>query len=821
MSTTSALHPEVQVAPPEAPTVTSPPPFTLRATGLPTAALAALQTPRTLQAARSVLRCQADLRQRESALADGLHRLIGHESDPARRRGLLHLKRRAAQSGWTAGVVQALATLAPELTEERGAHSSALLACQDADQAGNAAFGAEGAAVSERLRHWTDTDQMRAALLLSSPTLLADAERFWRGEPLSSKTRRQVQASLTAYLLRAATKPSPFNRFTSVCTGTWAEQVQPLRTRHGWAPQVRCELNLQVGAALTAAPGRQTAPDTALLVELNATLMQSGTQYVYVSRKGPVVRVRRSPDLDRLVSALSPGPLRVSALLAHPGLQAGDPDGPGTAEALWRRLQRLQGVGLLDLTPPVGWTSDWHAELVALTSAFQTAEVAERPQRLAQLNRRTHDAYTALGLPRFGLNPPARNLVFEDSGAAGLRPSASPTHWQPVLNDLALVQRAYSLADGTLPARQAFASWFCTRYGAGSFVPALQVYRDVLEAGHPWLTATGGFRWPTGTPGEVAAVARSVQRLLMGDEAGQVDPGALASALAGLPEAVFTRSYAFYGQLHGPDSAPEFVLNAAQLGFARPAGRASWIMNRPAGPPVTSRPLLDLAGDLHVNINRHACPKTRSVVHTGAHGSPAELPLTDLLFTVTAEGARPDLWSSRLGEAVWAVPLGLLGEQYLSPVFRFLSAMTVGGPLDPGLPELRALPLPGRPQPRLSLGRVVLQRARWLVPDAGTRHLTGHSTFQSVLNREAARQAQGLPAQVFARADLGEHWSKPVFADFDSPLGWTALPRSTPAGEGLLLEEALPNPLGPQDQGRVISTAGTHVTEFVVELAHA
>jgi len=654
---------------------------------------------------------------------------------------------------------------------------------------------------------------IRAALLLSSPTLLADAERFWHAEPMSGKTRRQVLTSLTRYLVRASTKPTPFNRFTSTSAGEWRTGAALLDFNETWTAQVRQELNLQVRGALTSAPGRQDIPEPALEIHLNPTLITSPAQHVVLAVKGPVVRVRRNDRMDALIGAMRAGPLTFAALQ-----QRLDPH--PTPEDLWRDLQRLQGAGLLELLPPAGWQSGWLQDLDAVFSDFVNSLPDHRPGQMQHLQAQTQGTYTALDLGRLGWTPPERNLVFEDSGAGDLRPVACADAWRPILDDLLLVQQAYSLAEGTLGNRLQFARWFCRRYGPGAQVPAVQVYQDVLVDGRPWAAEQRSFAWMSEAPAHLADGIRQVRRLLGGDGQGVIDRQALTACLGELPADLFSPSYAFYGQLLG-GPAPSFVLNAVQLGFGRTQGRARWIMDARPGEVRTGRPLLDLTGEFHANINRHACARSRAVVLNGRATGDGDLSVLDLHLSVPSSTARPVLWSAALDRPVWGVPLGMLGARYLPPFYRFLTAMTVGGPLDPALPLLTPPPQDGAPSPRLQLGQVVLQRARWSVPGERLAGLTATADFRSALAVASAPWLQDLPTHVFLRQAQEGGFGKPVFADLTSPLSWATLPRPT-QGSVWCAEEALPDPLSPAAWGgQVQSVDGTHVTEFVVEPRYA
>lgn len=790
-----------------------PPPFVVRVTALPTAALRTLQLPETAAALSRAREQRDQLSLSADRLTLAVHEQVGRATDDDRRRLLLRLKRRAGEKGWSAETLKQLATLVSDLTPATDQHAACLRHYHAALAEGERTLQREAANAAWGVRDWSMAAPMREALLMSSPSLLADAERFWRAEALPRKTQRQVVASLSAYLVRAATKPSPFNRFTSMSGGEWGAGTSPASFSLAWTSRVRQELNLQVRGALHSAPGRQAVPEPELEIHLNPTFWSEPGAHVFLAVKGPVVRVRRSARLDALVSALSAGPLTVAVLR-----QRIDPLTP--LGGLWRDLQRLQAVGMLELLPPAGWSPHGWAPLDAVFADFVDSCPHGRPGQLRRLQAQTRAAYTALDLDRLGWSPPDRNLVFEDSGAHGLAPVASVDAWQPILDDLLLVQQAYSLAEGTLENRFAFAGWFCRRYGAGARVPALKVYQDMLVEGRPWAAEQRSFEWPAASPGHLAGAIAQVRSLLAGDEHGVIDRQALATCLGDFPSDTFSPSYAFYGQLLG-GAAPAFVLNAVQLGFGRAHGRARWILDEPPGAVRTSRPLLDLSGDFHANINRHACAHTHKVVANGRVPTGRDLSVHDLLLGVESPTARPVLWSATLDQPVWAVPLGLLGAHYLPPLYRFLTAMTVGGPIDPALPQLTPPVQAGGSCPRLQLGQVVLQRARWSLPQDRQAQLPIEADFQAALDVTSASWLQGLPAHVFARRCQAGVLGKPAFADLSSPLSWATLPRPA-AGSELWLEEALPDPLAPVPApGQVHGAGGVHVTEFVVEPRYA
>src|SRR2546430_436312 len=97
--------------------------------------------------------------------------------------------------------------------------------------------------------------------------------------------------------------------------------------------------------------------------------------------------------------------------------------------------------------------------------------------------------------------------------------------------------------------------------------------------------------------------------------------------------------------------------------------------------------------------------------------------------------------------------------------------------------------------PRVSIGRVVINRRSWVAPSRWCDWTDEYRSpsFSSLVASERARMELGIPRKVFVRP-VEAPWHKPQYVDFDSPLLLRATRRRVRrAAQGLWIEEALPS----------------------------
>jgi Lantibiotic dehydratase, N terminus len=181
-----------------------------------------------------------------------------------------------------------------------------------------------------------------------------------------------------------------------------------------------------------------------------------------------------------------------------------------------------------------------------------------------------------------------------------------------------------------------------------------------------------------------------------------------------------------------------------------------------------------------------------------------------------ADGESLLLFAPGLELPLEPIHTGLLGETWLPGVFRFLVQVFGSTPIDPTRPHLRATPSGSdlRFLPRLTLGSIVVERARWVIPRAELPTAKpGEPMLHSLKHWAQWRSRHGIPDQVFLQS-LGGDSSKPTYTDFRNPFSVDLLGRQLGSTtETLVFHEVLPA-LG--DEG-VVARDDRFVHEIVLE----
>jgi thiopeptide-type bacteriocin biosynthesis protein len=380
----------------------------------------------------------------------------------------------------------------------------------DAAPAAPGPLGAAGAALQD--------PRVRPALAVGSPALLAALDRAEQGR-LNRRDTARLRAKLLRYLIRMATRPTPYGLFAGVALGWWGRATD---------------------LALAATPGRtRTRPDMAWLLALvqqaearidvrrhlrlvaNTAALRHGGRLFLAERAPPVesslepvVSVRATTVAQRaLALARSPIPYEelVAALLsATPGAT------PDKVERLLTELWQ-QTFLLTDLRPPL--TTDSPARHVAERLAGIPA-AADLLARLREVLQATA-AWDAL--------PPADRIaaysrLAETAGAVVEAPGAGEAPFQV---DMALALRGGALAAAVgraaaraaeillrvspwpqgPPTLAAYRQAFLNRYGPEREVPLLELLHPDLGLGRPAVHGAA-------PPLPAAQAARRAQTLL-------------------------------------------------------------------------------------------------------------------------------------------------------------------------------------------------------------------------------------------------------------------------------------------------------------------
>jgi len=408
------------------------------------------------------------------------------------------------------------------------------------------------------------------------------------------------------------------------------------------------------------------------------------------------------------------------------------------------------------------------------------------------------------------------------------------------------------------------------RAGGGDRHPGTSATADVRALLAPWTPAA-----PPPDPAELRSDRMHVldklraraSQVVLGeadpDGVVRVDPAVLARQVADWPEWVIRpASVGCYVQAWEDGPELRLVFNNAHGGHGRGRSRLGHQLSRArAGTRVSTGMDAGMSagvGGVEAPAHRGAAVLAewgglmRWTLNVRLPGVPYEIdypysvsgrpaaeriPLADLRVVHDPGTDLAHLFSARLQARVVPLHLGMLAEFGLPPAARFADrAFGTAWMTHPSIPPLlagqnwkRLAPGWDTPSeviryPRVEAGRVVLHRARWLVP-AGRipRRARGESDADFLLRMVAWLRREAVPDRVFVRASTGDGFSgekikarKPVYVDFANPWSVADFERQAAAGDFVIFEEALPDPGEGLGLGR--GTDEARVTEFLVEI---
>ncbi|WP_433687799.1 lantibiotic dehydratase [Micromonospora carbonacea] len=692
-----------------------------------------------------------------------------------------------------------------------------------------------------------------ASVELSVPGLLAEIRRSGRRHRPGSARERRRLLTVFRLLQRAATKPSPFARLAEAALLVAGAGRRP-PDRH-----VRVDRRtLDWVQHWVRGPGlRSVAPDQ-VWVTTNPTVTvdePAPGRVSWLMTGGPADDLRSAACPDQLAHLLRRlrSPHRLCDL---------SPDG-----TVPHQLSALLRSGLLEvgLRPPGHGRQVLDGVLSALpaTTDGGTGELRAALRLLRDIEADPSPAPGALTAPaRVGLDRLAaacgvstggadRLLVTEDLVRVVDEPA--PPLDQEVLADLGRVQLIAPLLAPELPFQLAGMLCFRERFGTGS-VPLLTAYRWFVESGraaadtmiaestHPLLRRALGLRADL-TDRLRTLVARAPQA----DEV-RLDGAELDRVAAALPDELPDWSCAAWPvQLAGD----RIVLNGLGCGYGRFAARiAAGLVDAPvgllrewAGAADVAEPDA-LAVDVTARFGATANERPRLLPYSLAFPGhalecdpEARIDPGDCTVRVDEERGRLLLHSPALpGRALLPVPQNATLTALAPPFFRWLRRLGpatgstlafwdhVDGSLGADAPGLRHYP-------RLVLGRLVLARRTWKVPQAALPGGAGDDAARMVAWHRWCAET-GVPRRSFVRAvTLPDPWDvvrgrassewvgqarsrsggavrKPVYVDLAQPKCW-------PEGIAAVLTfaEPLPDPAAPDP--------GTHTTEYVIETSQS
>ncbi|HEX6969068.1 MAG TPA: lantibiotic dehydratase [Micromonosporaceae bacterium] len=486
--------------------------FMLRTAGLPIETADALVCVDTARWAQTILDLEQRLRVSGQTLADDLEAVVArNREDEQWRRRLIQLRRDVYNvrpprledpEAWP---VERLGAD----THERLRDWLATMSTYRAELArGPRLLEAELAAQRALLRRLADDPDLRAGIMLASPSLDQYLSKYLTGSGKLSKRGRRVERSLLEYTFRTACKTSPFSRLTTVNVGTFQPGVgellraEPVATDAGTAKRGAARLNLAVLGRLSAiilasedlrgdlpvtvTTGWRVEHGRIRYLRRRRTSMDDADAAVTLESIHESLFVLPSGKLlNEILEELSGGrAVRVADLVAR------FTDERRSRDEVVQYLHHLLRVGLLVVPnlrldihhdDPVrgfetalrelgtGWAArlaDRVATANRLAADFPDQDVDGRRKILAGIRAEMAAAHEELGRADV---PVPRTLLYEDTKMVTRSAvTADRDRWErEVLPGLRAVARLMPVFDVNLPRRLATKGFFKARYGVG------------------------------------------------------------------------------------------------------------------------------------------------------------------------------------------------------------------------------------------------------------------------------------------------------------------------------------------------------------------
>ena len=857
--------------------------FVVRVAGLSLDLLRQLRFQETMQIVDEALLLERWLSAEAEPFSEALYPLIGAVEDKALRRRLVALRRaifqieppRRADLG-----EDVWAALPAALAERLRRWLARIERRQTLLGSGGGALEREWTIKRQALLDLARDRSFQQGLMLASKELYGELRAWLRADPATVRSNRKLEVGLLLYLTRMAAKTSPYTTFTSTVAGQWTASGAPFAyDGQGWSRRSSVELNRRVINQIADALTRWPEVRSRLTLRINSSLYSDPQSLHFLTwRRGEVVvKLPRTTTLQQVITAIQRDPAPSYRRVVQDLTTL---DGQNREAEIAAFVDQLLDLGLLDLSFDIPDQSlDYLRQLITWLRGIDAPQVVAVVAQLEQLHQSVHlCAVSASPEHRFALlrsidqiletifatldlsgsrdRPPAKNVIYEDSLIGQLEVTCALPAWRETLDDLALLQRVVGLFDPCLPGRLRARSFFVTHYGREMSVPLLSFYKGF----HHRLPITNGAR-PYHVSGfrslmlsehagdalpelhELVEAQRALAQALAhqsheGPHIHQLDRERIRALSERLPPFVAApRSMAFYCQVLLEESAPQLVLNAIQTGFGRSVGRlrhlAARIERRPEllPPPLNDadEPIYaDIAGLFNSNINQRLSDAPYEIVYPGyiSHRPPTQqIQLSDLLVCYDPASDRLRLISARLKREVAPLHLGLMGDIWLPPLYVFLIEAFSQGPADPSPLDWYRLAPPTRKHdairrhPRVCLGNIIINRARWLVESAAVPlRAKGETAFDHLVRFQRWLVRHQIPRICFVRVGARGKYRKPLFVDFDNYLAVLMFERAMgKAEETIIFEEALPGP----DQLTLSDGDSAYVSEYVFEMTQA
>ncbi|RDI66473.1 lantibiotic dehydratase [Nocardia pseudobrasiliensis] len=748
-----------------------------------------------------------------------------------------------------------------------------------------ATLAAEARDTLEALRACVDDPMFLRALSQSSPALFDELAKWLAG---GRAPKQRVVLQLVRYLSRAVAKTSPYSTYTVSGFGGWSHDGPAVVFTAG-RPAVsgRTELNGLVVQQIIRNLCQRPPLSDALAIRLNPSLTRVDGTVLFLGPP-PDESLMMVPENDLVRRCLDAFDDHMS--LPTPVFRDHLARGCADPADAWRQLRELLRAGLVeqllpvpDLCPdPLRALADWlgryggeSADIAALAARVDADIRAPRPIDDIAGHRdyrgALFDRLRTLGARAGVAVEDAKSIVCDNAVFDDPVVEARCDAWRPALADLDVVRSLLPVLDPAVPLRLILAAFFEQRWPSGNTVPLLVFHRAVAQAlaaarggGDPLAREMRAVIGVQASPIPILATSSVPRVRALGAiqtdirAAFRLSPsdanvhGARAEEierlLSGLPAwaARSPSSIGCYVQLISDADPVRLVINAVHGGHGRSRARVQAVAGQqaPGDTPIgliahSDITLAELGGLFGFTPNNREPSVVREIDYpftVSRRPESERIPLGDLVVRLDGETGLLTL-ARQSGEPVHPLHLGMLADGLLPPAARLL-IQTFGEsyyihPSQPVLiaPEEMVIPAGVLRRPRLELGRVVLQRARWVVPEALIPvRPAGMSDSDYLIEIVGWLRAHGIPSTCFVRkwsnglrntADRITEWvadssRKPVYVDFANFYLTSIFERMMRApGPVVIFEEALPEVGDSPGPDR----ADPAVVEFLIELS--
>jgi thiopeptide-type bacteriocin biosynthesis protein len=688
------------------------------------------------------------------------------------------------------------------------------------------------ALLRERLSSLLERPEIREALFVASPDLV-ESLAYWRRDPTSKKGQRAEHA-VVRYLLRMASRPTPFGLFSGCTAGTVGERTRlALGGRADY--QRHSRLDMDYLFALCERLGNDRVLRAEMLFRPNPSLYEAGGRLRYAeARLAGRLRTYHFVAVDafdalRTTLERAGGGATIAALAND--LVAADPESEITPEEAESFVHDLIDNQLLlpDLAPAVTGEESTPALLRQLEGLHGARDATERlgaaQRALAEIDaqglgtpiERYHEAARSLeplGVPvemsrlfQIDLFKPAPDVVIGETAIA------------EILRGVELLHRLV-VKPRHEPLLEEFRRSFRDRYGEGREVPLLAALDEESGIGFERSALPGAEASPllarlplnvreqppiAWTPGDATLVRLLAASLTEGRMEVQLTEDAVKQIenrdRPPLPDAFHTVAILAAASATALDRGDFrlFLHNAAGPSGARMLGRFCHADERirlgvethlaaeeALAPDVLFAEIVHLPAGRVGNVLARPLLRQYEIPFLGRSGAPPErqIAVSDLLVTVVGDRIRLRS-KSRDREVVPRLTTAHNTTGESLGVYRFLAALQQAVWMEWSWGPLEAAAF----LPRVVSGRLVLARARWRLRADEIEPLAAASGSKRHLVAQEWRRKHRMPRYV-ALVDSDHE----LLLDFDNPLNVDAVVELFKNRDEVRLVELFPSP---------------------------